>query len=240
VVTQASVFKTPELWVLGDDGSRQRNLTEHGAIETNVRGCAGTDYVLFLSNRTGDWKIWRTGRDGSNPVQITSGPGVDGSPSCSPDGKWVIFSSNRAGPRTLWKTSIDGGEAVQFLTEVSYHPEVSPDGRLLVCAYYDAQAQRDGPVAVLDMTSHRPVARFRTISDQVAIRWTGDSRSLTYVRTAGGVSNIYIQPVSGGPERPLTHFKSERLFAFDWSPDGAKIAYIRGMEAHDAVRITFR
>ena len=32
--------------------------------------------------------------------------------------------------------------------------------------------------------------------------------------------NIWIQPIDGSPGRQITHFNSERILSFHWSPDG--------------------
>jgi len=50
------------------------------------------------------------------------------------------------------------------------------------------------------------------------------------------VSNIWEQPVAGGPSKAITHFTSEKIFWFDWSPDG-RLAFSRGMQMTDAVLI---
>jgi hypothetical protein len=50
------------------------------------------------------------------------------------------------------------------------------------------------------------------------------------------VSNIWGQPVAGGPPQQVTHFTSDEIFKFDWSPDG-RLALSRGSEPIDAVLI---
>jgi Tol biopolymer transport system component len=70
------------------------------------------------------------------------------------------------------------------------------------------------------------------------LRWTVDGRALTYVLTAGDVSNVWSQPVSGGPAKQLTSFKSSRIFSFDWSPDGEQLILSRGTATSDVVLIS--
>ncbi|HMD84755.1 MAG TPA: hypothetical protein VKO18_08655 [Terriglobia bacterium] len=42
--------------------------------------------------------------------------------------------------------------------------------------------------------------------------------------------------MAGGPPKPVTHFTSDKIFWFDWSPDG-RLALSRGTEPFDAVLI---
>jgi hypothetical protein len=51
-----------------------------------------------------------------------------------------------------------------------------------------------------------------------------------------GVDNIWEQPVTGGPPKPMTHFTSDKIFSFDWSRDG-RLALSRGTDTTDAVLI---
>ena len=66
------------------------------------------------------------------------------------------------------------------------------------------------------------------------LRWTVDGRALTYVEEGDG-SNVWSQPVAGGPPRRLTDFKSDRTLLFDWSRDGKQLAIIRGAFKRDVV-----
>ena len=61
---------------------------------------------------------------------------------------------------------------------------------------------------------------------------------MAYLETKNGVTNIWSQPISGGSPMQLTHFTSERIMSFDFSPDGKQIVYSRGHASSDAVRIT--
>ena len=69
------------------------------------------------------------------------------------------------------------------------------------------------------------------------IRWTADSKSLTYVDHRGGVDNLWTQPIDGSPAKQITEFKDSRIFSFDWSSDGRLLAS-RGVQTNDVVLIT--
>jgi len=46
---------------------------------------------------------------------------------------------------------------------------------------------------------------------------------------------LWAQPVAGGKPRQITHFMSEQIEAFAWSPDGSQLALSRGRTSTDAV-----
>jgi len=69
-------------------------------------------------------------------------------------------------------------------------------------------------------------------------RWTPDGRALAYVNTIDEVSNIWIQPLDGGPPKQLTDFKSEAIHHFAWSRDGKHLALVRVQGMNDVVLLT--
>jgi Tol biopolymer transport system component len=70
-----------------------------------------------------------------------------------------------------------------------------------------------------------------------SVRWAPDGRSLTYIETQGDVSNLWSQPLEGGPPKQLTDFKTDRIFNYAWSPDGQKLVLSRGTRNDDVVMI---
>ncbi len=67
--------------------------------------------------------------------------------------------------------------------------------------------------------------------------WTADGRAITYILNRGGVSNSWSQPLDGGAPKQLTDFKTDRIFAFDWSRDGKQLLLARGNITNDVVLI---
>ena len=76
-----------------------------------------------------------------------------------------------------------------------------------------------------------------TFGFNAGVRWTPDGRALSYLWDEGNTSNVYAQPIEGGPAKALTRFKSERASRFVWSHDGKEILLSRGPQTDDVVLI---
>jgi Tol biopolymer transport system component len=51
------------------------------------------------------------------------------------------------------------------------------------------------------------------------------------------VDNLYVQPLDGGVPRQLTNFTSLKIYAYQWSVDGKRLALVRGDSPSDLVLI---
>jgi hypothetical protein len=61
------------------------------------------------------------------------------------------------------------------------------------------------------------------------------SNSVVYAINQNGVDNLWAQPLDGSPGHPLTHFTSELITDFHWSPDGKTLALVREHDVADVV-----
>src|SRR4029453_6966998 len=131
----------------------------------------------------------------------------------------------------------DGGERTRVTEGRALRPTISPDGEYIVCNY---QVKPEDPIRVAIIPfAGGPQKRLLDISSfNSVIRWTPDGRAIAYIVTENQVSNIWTQPLDGGPPKQLTDFKSERIFNFVWSRDGQKIALSRGVVNKDVVLIS--
>ena len=229
-----------DIWISDSDGGNQRLLTVDD--HSNGMPCVTPDgrYIVFCSFRTrDDINIWRMDIDGGNPERLTTGMD-DYDPRCSPDGKWVVYRAFVFGIMTLWRVSIDGGDAVQLTREISYEPAISSDGKWIACFYKgDPAHPHEQVVAILPFEGGDPAKTFdlpMNVNTGSGLRWTFDGRAVTYVVHRGGASNIWSQPMDGGPPTQVTDFKDQEIFAFDWSSDG-KLACSRGVINNDVVII---
>ena len=232
-----------DLWVMDADGGNRKQLTLNAGQNGYPSVSADGQYVVFVSNRTGTFHVWRMDMDGSNLKQMTKGGG-EASPDCAPDGRWVVYVSRDQIKPTLWKIPLDGGTPVQLTDKFSGAPQISPDGKLVACIYFDeastarlALIPSEGgkPVKLFDI---QPTAVLPNSLELGVIRWTTDGKAMTYVDTREGVSNIWRQPLDGGKPVQLTDFKSDRILSFDWSRDGKQLALGRGTKTNDVVLIS--
>src|ERR1044071_4478421 len=205
------------------EGKESRQLTDGSYWEGHASVDPLGRYVFFESNRTGRFHISRVGRDGARPKELTDGAD-DQHPSVTPDGRHVVFSSNREGEYMLYKVSVEGGAAVRLSEskETADFPEVSPDGRLV--AFVHADPQNGRRLSIIPAEGGPVLKSFDARGRWGQVRWTPDGRAVAYPVATAGVSNLWAQPVEGGPARRLTDFKSDVIYNFAWSRDGRRLA----------------
>ena len=193
--------------------------------------------IVFISFRIGVPHLWRMNIDGSDQRQLTNGVSGESGPQFSPDGRWLMYRT-ALGRWTIWKIPADGsGAPVQITDKYSRSPAVSPDGKLI--AYFYREDNGPWRIAVAPFEGGEPSKTFDILAlPNPSLRWTPDSRAVAYVETQGGVSNIVIQSLDGGKPKPLTDFKQERIFSFDYSRNGKQLAISRGTINNDVVLIS--
>jgi Tol biopolymer transport system component len=253
IVYDSIVSGNPDIWLMDSDGSNQKQITFDGHFDYNPVASPDGRYIVFISERTGSPHIWRMNADGSNPRQLTSGNTNENTPVLTPDGRWVVYASLSEGG-TFWKVSIDGGNLDQITSTARISdrvktggdvrlPSVAPDGQHIACwswpDYREGSSQRHHMLGILPFAGGSEVETLevpQTTDFAVNLQWSADGRAVFYVDTRSGVSNIWSQPLDGGPPKQLTSFKSDRIFGFAWSHDG-KLALSRGNNASDVVLI---
>jgi Tol biopolymer transport system component len=81
----------------------------------------------------------------------------------------------------------------------------------------------------------RKTLKFERERGGTYIRFAPDGKSLVYPVRENGVDNLWQQPLDGSPGKYLTSFKAELIWDYHWSPDGSKLAMVRGHNDSDVV-----
>lgn len=237
IVYSSNEDNARDLWIVNADGSLPERLTSKAGDNFFPTVSRDGQSIIFVSNRSNAQRVWRMQADGSQPQELTHGD-LDQTPRLSPDQQWVVYSSIQSGKRTLWKAPVNGGEAVPLTDKLTEFPALSSDGKLIACLYRE-NAASPSSVAVLSWADGAPTRFF----DLPTIPWPlicwlpTTTPTLTWIETADEISNLWSQPYNGGAPTRLTDFKTERIFAYAWSPDGQGLAMARGAVNRDVVRL---
>jgi Tol biopolymer transport system component len=224
IVFGSSARGNRDVWLVNSDGSSERQLTHDAG--SNVMPVPSEDgrFVVFASNRANEDKaknnLWRMNLDGGDLKQLTFGGG-EIQPTISPDGLWVYYASGGLSggnnERTLWRVPADGGEPEKLVEGPAYGAGISPDSKLMAAWY--KPADQGWKLAIFKADGGPPVRLFDA-EPGVPVKWAPDGKAIAYLRSVGGVSNIWKQPLTGGVPIQVTRFTSMSTHNFDWTIDG--------------------
>lgn len=218
------------------DGSNQVQLTANAEDNYNPAASADGRFIVFASSRNnGKFNIWRMNtEDGSDAKQLTF---TDGNfyPSVSPDNQWVAYDNQVESKMSVWKVPLQGGAPVE-LGETYRMPVFSPDSQLIAARYHLNSGSHD--LAIFSAQGGEPLRQVAIpVLEWQRVQWL-DSHTLSYIRNEDGYSNIWSYDLDSGAEKQLTHFNSDQIYAYAWSPDFKQVACQRGGTISDVTIIS--
>jgi DNA-binding winged helix-turn-helix (wHTH) protein/Tol biopolymer transport system component len=224
------------LFTLNSDGSNSRQITTgEDGIWTAPSVTGNGQNVSFLSSRTGIKQVWRVDADGKNPAKLTESEFPVISARVLKDNSSVIYLAQaKSGDTVLFKQTAVG-EISQLTDSDTIYWTISPNEKFLAVQLLDKNTGKYH-TALLSLEDGKTTKTF-DFSPYRQINFTPDGKNLTYDAKSGDVSQIMIQSLDGGEPQPLTDFQSDEIFSFGWSPDGTRLALVRGKLLNDAVII---
>lgn len=160
-----------------------------------------TEAVMEAEKSENRTHIWLGRTDGSRRLQLTRGEKSATSPQWSTDGQHIYFASDRTGKRALYRIAVQGGEAETAFEwkggNFSAY-QLSPNGKLMAFVGTEEDAATE--------RNRRARTDFKVIDEY---------------RPAG----LYVADLNTKAVRKL--YAGEHVGSFDWSPDGARIAFDR-------------
>jgi serine/threonine protein kinase/Tol biopolymer transport system component len=229
-----------DLWIVGKDGQNNTQLTRNAGKNFHPAVTADGRYIVFISDRAGSNDIWRLDLDGRNPVQLTNKAAVTGGLSVSFDSKWVFYGAAVDKVFTIWKVPIEGGPPIQLTHENSLRPMAGPRSDSLLCQYGELNSTASQKIAMISEEGGAPtrLLDLPNVIKSGLFQRDVKTDALIYRDSKDRIDNLWSQMLSGGTPKQLTDFKSDQIFAFDWSRDGKELVVARGRNGSDVVMIT--
>ncbi len=225
-----------QIFTIAADGSNRTMVLgadQHAAFF--VSGCGDGKHIVYQKHEGDRSGVWRVDANGSNPVLLAPSISI-GIPVCSPDGKWVTFSNDES--PAIFRVSIDGGQPqqIQLPGHAMGGALISPDGKTVEYEWQDPDNLGLRPRFITSSIDGGPIisSSERMIGGGFPT-WSPDGKAIDYPVTRGGISDVWRQPVSGGPTKQLTHFTSGLIGNVYWSGDGKTLAASRGTRTADII-----
>ncbi len=202
-------------------------LGQASGVATGTSSVRGNGYIVFASDRSGNFDIWRMDIDGSALLDLTPGPSADLDPAWSPDGKQIAFVSDRDGNDEIFTMRADGSGLRQVTTTAgsvqNTQPAWSPDGTRIAFT-----STRDGNQEVYVQHasgSGAPIDLTKNPADDSDPAWSPDGNQIAFTSTRDGNQEVYVTTANGsGQSVDLTQDPGADSQPA-WSPDGAEIAF---------------
>jgi Tol biopolymer transport system component len=225
-------------WVNPDSGAKGIFVTEPDSASSDPSECFAGRYIVFDHGQRGgkgSYNIWRADAAGGNLKQLSNGK-LDHRPICSSDGQWVYYLQGNFGD--LMRVPIDGGapHKVTDLPNLGTF-DISPDGSTVAFATINHAGGHEVSLALIATDTGKVGKPIKFEREPGMGHLSPDGKALVYVVHQNGVDNLWRQPLDGSPGTQITSFTSEHIYDFHWSPDGSRLAMVRGHNDSDVVLI---
>jgi len=215
-----------DLYVMADDGSGQRRLTESPAYEVSPVWSPDGSRIAYASNEEGNWNVYTIRPDGSDRQRVTKGMGGGYAPSWSADGKEIIFVSTAITPHgQVYGMPPEGGDLrdVTNDTAVKDFPVFVREGKGLLVRTLDGSAVH---LAVYDLETNSSSILSENDGRDSRADVSADGRQAVFVSAARGNLDVYAVDLETKEVRPLVTSDQPEMDAC-WAAGGTTVIFSR-------------
>src|ERR1700676_1920781 len=223
-----------DIRIVNTAGGETVVLSDRQHLPDQVTVC-GKSYIVFRQfgrSARSAANLWRMNFDGTEQKQLTSGTN-DAQPTCSTDGKWVYYV-DAVDNGYIKRVAVDGQRSETGVKSPVGLFSVSPDGtKTLTVEVRDF----DHKLVLRTDNVETHATEYLNVDARASypLAFWPDGKTIVYTVREHGVDNLWRQAPDGSGRKQLTHFTSERIGQFAFSPDGLKLAVERGHLESDAV-----
>jgi serine/threonine protein kinase/Tol biopolymer transport system component len=224
--------------IVSPSGGESVVLSDATHIADQAASCGGGRYIVYRqlgkASKTAV-NLWRMDAGGGSAKQLTFGHN-EANPECASDAKWVYYR-DVADSQRLKRVPTEGGNPETVSDDVPGPYALSADGKTV--ATLDVREMDHKLVLELVSVEDRKMT-YHDLDQRASppLSFSPDGKAVVFTVREKGIDNLWAQPLDGSSARPLTHFTTELIARFAYSPDGAKIAIERGHVESDAVLLS--
>lgn len=225
-----------EIRAVNPAGGETVILSDAQHVADQVAVCGDGKYIVYRPlGKSGPAAVnlWVMRADGSDQRQLTTGQNQE-APSCRQGSDWVYFLDHDD-KGVLKRIHLSGGGRAEVVLAKSIGSyDLSPDGKkVLTLEVREFDHKRVWRVDDLESKKQLFFDADQRVLESGS--FSRDGKDVVYVVREKGVDNLWQQPLGGGNPVQLTHFTSEKILDSAYSPDGKKLAVVRGHVESDAV-----
>lgn len=169
--------------------------------------------IIFVSDRSGSFKIWSMHASGKNARQLTKSEGNDADPRFSPDGKRILYTTLEGGFPEIWLMNRDGSEPKSVTKGLQ--GSWAPDGKSIVFIHDNQTFIRDLDTGKERLATPKAWERCGTPA------FHPDGKQIAVASRHLGKIGIFLVDLAG---KELGQLKTEEACCTPcWSKDGKRI-----------------